>query len=66
MFSILSITVLIAFILYRLYIMNFSFKVNPFFFNFFLWLSIGSDDVCILQLIYEHGGGSAAPAQRQS
>ena len=31
------------------------------------WLSIGSDDdVCILQLIYEHGGGSAAPAQRHS
>ena len=29
------------------------------------WLFIGSDDdVCILQLIYEHGGGSAAPAQR--
>ena len=21
------------------------------------WLSIGSDDVCVLQLIYEHGGG---------
>ena len=31
------------------------------------WLSIGSDDdVCVLQLIYKHGGGSAAPAQRHS
>ena len=29
------------------------------------WLSIGSDDDdCVLQLIYEHGGGYAAPAQR--
>ena len=25
-----------------------------------------NDDLCILQLIYEHGGGSAAPAQRHS
>ena len=31
------------------------------------WLFIRSDDdVSILQLIYEHRGGSAAPAQRQS
>ena len=29
------------------------------------WLSIrSSDDVCVLQLIYEHVGGSAAPTQR--
>ena len=28
-------------------------------------MSIGSDDdVCVLQLIYEHGGGPAAPTQR--
>ena len=33
--------------------------------SFSWWLSIRSDDdVCILQLIYEHGGGSAAPVQR--
>ena len=29
------------------------------------WLCIRSDDkVCILQLMYKHRGGSAAPAQK--
>ena len=31
------------------------------------WLSIGSDDdICVLRLIYEHGGGSTAPGQIHS
>ena len=31
--------------------------------NIMMQLSIGSDDdVCVLHLIYEHGGGSAATA----
>ena len=44
-------------------------NIANFIYNIYIrWLSIGSDDddVCILQLIYEHGGGSAVPAQRQS
>ena len=36
-FSILRITVLIAFILCRLYIINFSIKLSPFFFSFYWW-----------------------------
>ena len=36
-FSILSITVLIAFILRRLYMINVSIKLNPFYFSFYWW-----------------------------